>query len=189
LGGVAHEQRVSAIATTLVKVTHAWHELTLRQIRLLRMAAVVHDVGRCINDKDHPQIGARMLLRDSSLPLSKRQRRALAYLTLHHRGAVPELYEDSILRESDDAAGLRLLLAFLRAADGLDSRSLPSPGLSFRMHGRFLEITCRLREDTPKARRVFNRAKKFRLLEELLGCRVRVMIKTRQSSRKLQLAA
>ena len=48
-----------------------------------------------------------------------------------------------------------------------------------RLHlgrGRRIRIVCRLREDSAEARRVFSRRKKFRLLEEMLDCRIDVVI-------------
>jgi exopolyphosphatase/guanosine-5'-triphosphate,3'-diphosphate pyrophosphatase len=184
---VRHERRVSTIARRLVEATLPLHNLEPRDRRLLRMAALVHDVGRHVSEKDHPMIGAEMLLEDESLPLKNRQRRALAYLTLYHRGEVPEAGEDVILRRSDDANRMLLILAFLRAADGLDCRSLPSPKVQIVRRGRRLQIVCRLPEDSPKARRVFARRKKFRLLEQILGCRVSVVLMARR--RRLRLAA
>jgi exopolyphosphatase/pppGpp-phosphohydrolase len=188
LGASEHERRVGAIAATLVRLTSAMHSLSTPDIRLLKMAAMVHDVGRSVSKKNHPAIGARMLRRGKHLPLKSRQRRALAYLTLYHRGQVPDWNEakKEILRPGDDAARLRLILAFLRAADSLDSRSQPRPSLTFQVRGRRIRIICRLAEDTAKARKIFSRRKKFRLLEELLDCRVEV---TLQSSRRLRLVA
>ena len=46
----------------------------------------------------------------------------------------------------------------------------------FELVGRRLNIACILTEDTPKARRVYTRRKKFKLLEELLDCRVEIRI-------------
>jgi exopolyphosphatase/guanosine-5'-triphosphate,3'-diphosphate pyrophosphatase len=186
LGSDRHERRVSAIARRLVEITSTLHDLDTRDLRLLRMSSLVHDVGRHVSEKDHPSVGAEMLLEDDSLPLKNRHRRALAYLTLYHRGEVPEVGEDLILRRSDDAKRLRLVLAFLRAADSLDCRSLPAPKLQIRRRGRRLRIVCRLPENSPKARRVFTRRKKFRLLEELLNCRIDVIVTAR---RRLKLAA
>jgi exopolyphosphatase/guanosine-5'-triphosphate,3'-diphosphate pyrophosphatase len=186
LGGVSHERRVASIARRLVEESIGFHALDHRDVRLLRQAAIVHDVGRHAGEKHHPAIGAEMLLKDESLPLKNRHRRALAYMTLYHRGQVPELGKDVILRETDDAKRLRTLLAFLRAADGLDCRSLRAPKLDIRRWGRRLLITCKLREDCPKSRRVFSRRKKFRLLEEALGCRVVVHFHV---SRRLRVAA
>jgi exopolyphosphatase / guanosine-5'-triphosphate,3'-diphosphate pyrophosphatase len=186
LGKITHERRVSAIARRLVDQTSHFHNLDRSDLLLLKFACYLHDVGRCVNEKDHPGIGAEMILEDAHLPLKNRRRRALAYLTLYHRGAVPPEGKDVMLRRSDDAEKLRLMLAFLRAADGLDCRSLPAPRLSIRYRNRRLRIVCRLSEDSPKARRVFARRKKFRLLEEILGLRIQVAI---IANRRLRLAA
>ena len=98
------------------------------------------------------------------------------YLTRYHRGDVPEARADDILRRDDDQEKVRVLLALLRAADSLDSRSIESPRLVFALRDRRLHITCYLDEDTPRARKVYGRRKKFRLLEELLDCRVELHI-------------
>jgi exopolyphosphatase / guanosine-5'-triphosphate,3'-diphosphate pyrophosphatase len=176
LGSVRHERRVATLASTLAQVTAPLHDLTPADVRLLKLAAMVHDVGRYLSDKHHPAVGASMVWRDETLPLSRRQRRTLAYLTLRHRGAVPEISDDKVLRPRDDAKSLRVLLGLLRAADCLDSRSMPSPRITMARRGRKVHIYCQLREDTAKARRIFSRRKKFRLLEEMLDCRVEVHI-------------
>jgi exopolyphosphatase/pppGpp-phosphohydrolase len=186
IGNTHHERRVAAIAAGLVKILHPFHSLTGSDLRLLRLAALVHDVGRCVSDKHHPYVGARMILEASGLPLKKRERRALAYLTLHHRGQERDARGDAVLRPRDDAARLLILLAFLRAADALDSRSLPAPRLQISRRGRRLRIVCRLRDDSTKARRAFTRRKKFRLLEKLLDCRVEVTVDV---TRRLRLVA
>jgi hypothetical protein len=74
----------------------------------------------------------------------------------------------------------------LRVADTLDCRSLPAPRLAIRLRDRCLRITCGLREDSNKVRRVFSRRRKFRLLEEVLDCRVEIAV---QRARRLKLAA
>lgn len=183
LGTVEHEQRVTAIASTLFDLTGPLHRLADADRRLLRMAAVVHDVGRAVDDDTHPVEGARMLRNDPDLPLSGTERRSLAFLTRYHKGRVPPAGYDEILRGRDDHERLRLLLSLLRAADALDSRSLDSPRLVFAREGRRLRITCYLDRDCPKARKVYARRKKFRLIEELLNCRVEVMIDTASSLR------
>ncbi len=186
LGSIRHERRVIRIARGLLDSTTGFHNLTNADRRLMKLAILLHDVGRCENDKHHPEIGARMILEDTTLPLSRRERRALAYLTLHHRGAVPGFGRDAVLREKDDRRRLMDLLAFVRAADALDCRSLPAPALKLSLRRNRLQITCRLQEDSSKARRVFSRRKKLHLLEEVLGCRVDVNIET---SRRLQMVA
>lgn len=130
-----------------------------------------------------------MLLRDESLPLPATERRALAYLALYHRGAVPKTGSDDVLHAEDDHAALRKLLGLLRCADGLDSRSLESPRLVFALlAGRgsqppVLRVTCYLQSESEKVSRVYRRRKKFRLLEQTLNCRVEIEVARAQALR------
>jgi exopolyphosphatase / guanosine-5'-triphosphate,3'-diphosphate pyrophosphatase len=186
LGDIGHEQRVASIASTLFELTGSLHALKGDDLRLLRMAAIVHDVGRSVDDETHPEHGAAMVRQAAHLPLTGSERRWLAYLTRYHRGRVPGSRSDKILRRKDDHPRLRLLLALLRAADALDSRTAETPHLRFHLDGRRLRVLCHLEHDTPKARRVYTRRKKFRLLEELLGCQVVV---TLRRSKAMQLVA
>jgi exopolyphosphatase/pppGpp-phosphohydrolase len=190
LGTTGHERRVAEISATVFELTSPLHALRpCRDGRLLRLAALVHDVGRCVDDAEHPAHGAAMLLSDESLPLGAAERRALAYLTLYHRGSVPALGDDDVLHPEDDREGLLTVLGMLRCADGLDSRSLESPRLVFallegsRSRRATLRVTCYLHSDSEKARRVYQRPKKFRLLEQTLGCSVEVDVASAQALR------
>jgi exopolyphosphatase/pppGpp-phosphohydrolase len=177
LGGVEHERRVASIVSGLLTVTSPLHSLSPRNRRLLKMACYVHDVGRAYEKKSHPKVGAMMVRQARQLPLTNRERRALAYLTMFHRGEVPPVGDAPILKRTDDHFGLWLALAFLRAADALDSRSLTSPNLSLTLRGRRLRIQIRLTEPSRKAERVFSRRKKLRLLEQALGIQIEVDIR------------
>src|SRR5205085_10434109 len=90
LGAVDHERRVTAIGSKLFDLTWPLHGLGSGERRLLRLSAMVHDVGRSIDDDTHPEQGAKLLLDETHLPLGGAERRALAYLTLYHKGRVPE---------------------------------------------------------------------------------------------------
>src|SRR2546421_8331997 len=142
LDTIEHEKRVVRIASSLFDLTRPRHRLSPSARRLLRTAAVVHDVGRSVDKARHPVVGARMILRDHSLHVGTPERRALAFLTLYHRDGVPEVGDEAILRDLDDRESLRKILALLRAADALDSRSLESPRLVFGLKKNRLEITC-----------------------------------------------
>ena len=183
LGRVDHERRVAEIAATVFELMKPLHDLCAADARLLRLASVVHDVGRSVDDAEHPAHGAAMLLADESLPLPASQRRALAYLTLYHRGPVPAPGDDDVLHPEDDHPRLRRVLALLRCADALDSRTRETPRLVFalvadgqRPSRPVLRITCYLQSRDEKVRRVYERRKKFRLLEETMGCGVEVEV-------------
>src|SRR4051812_10044536 len=96
LGRIDHERRVVSIASTLFDLTASLHGLESNDLRLLKMAAMVHDVGRSIDEETHPEQGARMVVRHSELPLTGSERRWLSYLTRYHKGRVPASRCDNI---------------------------------------------------------------------------------------------
>lgn len=174
---IDHERRVAGIAARLFDLTGLKHGMTAEDLRLLRLAAMVHDVGRVQDVELHPEIGAEMVRRDQALPLTNPERRWLAYLTRYHRGRVPRLGRDDVLRSKDDHHRLWQLLAILRAADALDSRATDIPDdLRFRLEDGQLRIICRLPQENRRAHRTYSRRKKFRLLEKMLDCDVRVTV-------------
>jgi exopolyphosphatase/pppGpp-phosphohydrolase len=191
LGTIGHEVRVAEIAANVFDITAGFHRLSrCRDGHLLRLSSLLHDVGRSVDDARHPAEGAAMILRDTTMPLAPVERRALAYLTLYHRGDVPAAGDDDVLHPEDNHGALLDLLALLRGADALDSRSLESPQVVFALRGSArqteLHVTCYLQTDSPKLRRVYRRRKKFRLLEERFDCRVVVDV---QSAHDLRLVA
>lgn len=179
LGTLRHELRVARLASSLFELTRPFHELTSEHHRLLRLASILHDVGRCRGERNHARRGAAMLLRDRHLPLTPPERRILAYLTRYHRGPVPSVGDDGILIRGDGRAHAWRLLALLRVADALDCRSLPAPGVTFQLRADVLRTTCVLPDgvSTDRARDAFDKRKKFKLAERALGLRVSVKIK------------
>ena len=167
LSSLEHERRVKEIAGRLFDLTRPLHGLKESDRRTLLLAAVVHDVGRCVDDQTHPEVGGRMLREADELPLSQKQLAELVQLTRLHRGRV-DVASVRLSRR------MRVLLALLQAADGLDSRAIESPKLVMVFQSRRLHITCYLDELTGKAMKVYGRRKKFALLEEMLECRVDV---------------
>jgi exopolyphosphatase/pppGpp-phosphohydrolase len=178
LGDSRHERRVATLATRVFNLTIPWHPLGRRDLVALRLGALLHDIGRHHDDDLHPEIGAEIIRTTRHLPLTPRERRLAAYLARYHRGAVPPPRpdgHDDILLPGDHAKA-SLLLAMLRAADGLDSRVSGGVDVTFLRQGQRLTIRARPHNPTAKARKSLARRKKFRLLESLLGCDVRVKV-------------
>src|SRR5262249_34567001 len=97
LGNIEHELRVARVSEFLFDLTRRWHNLGRGELKLLKLSALVHDVGRSQRDKGHAKIGAKMIFESSSLSLSDVERRRLAFLTRYHRGNVPNAGEESFL--------------------------------------------------------------------------------------------
>jgi exopolyphosphatase/pppGpp-phosphohydrolase len=176
LGTCQHERRVLAIASRLFDLTRPVLKLGMAENRLLRLASLVHDVGRCVSDKNHPHEGALMIMQSTSMSLSPLDRRALCFLTRYHRGAVPPAYKEDYLKPADPRQSLRAVLALLRVADALDSRRVVSPKLTFTLDAGALSIYCQVNDDVRSARRVYGRRKKFRLLESILARPIHIEI-------------
>lgn len=177
LGSINHERRVVQIAGALFGLTRDLHDLKQGERWLLSAAALLHDVGRAVDPAEHERIGAEMILSDPSLGLSPEDRRRLGYLTLYHRGPVPDLGRDEILRDGDGRQACRKVLALLRAADTLDSRSMEPPDLLLLRRAREVTVRCHVCDRADKARKAFCRPKKFRLLEQSLRCKIDVEVR------------
>ena len=179
LGSLEHELRVARIAETLFRLTERFHGMGGAERRLLVLGALVHDVGRAVEDAGHERHGARMLTENTSLPLGEGERRRLAYLTRYHKGKVPEQGQDEILQVRDGGAdaviNMRALLGLLRTADGLDGRATTvPPRLVISVRGREVVIRGYVHGSAELAAAELGRPKKLRLLQETLGIDVRV---------------
>jgi exopolyphosphatase/pppGpp-phosphohydrolase len=171
MGDIGHERRVRALSTNLFDLTADRHDLRADWRRLLELAAVVHDVGRSIDDDGHELLGADLLMH-ASLPLPESDRRILACLTRHHRGKPPAHGSEQFLTRRHDRGAVRMLLALLRTADTLDNRNLTSPTIRFALGPNKLKIHCHLESDSLKARQIYRRRGKFRMIEDLLDLRI-----------------
>ena len=175
LGCSKHERRVASIAVRMFDLLSTEHGLGARHRGLLRIAGLVHDAAKRYGAADHHIRGARFVMRDRSLRLTARARRAVAYLVRYHRGDVDDV--DGVLRPGDGRRKMRLLLALLRAADALDGRNLSAASIVIRKKGRKLKIECRVDGNVDRARDRFARRSKFKLLQETLGLRAQVRVR------------
>lgn len=175
VGDISHELRVQRIASRLFDLTARRHKMDRKCRRLLMLAAIAHDVGRCKGADGHHVRGERMIRHASSLPLNKSDRRVVAFLTRYHRGSLPA--PDDYISHALDSEGVEPLLALLRAADTLDSRKVLVSELAIRLRGRDLEVLCHIRKGWKRARRKFRRRRKFALLSTVTGIRTHVVVK------------
>ena len=176
LGTAAHERRVLAIAARLFDLTRDTLGLDDADGELLRLAALTHDVGRSVSDKDHPELGAAMIEKTTALDLTPAVRRRLAFLARYHRGTTPPLAKEAHLAPTDTRRPLRAVLALLRTADALDHRHQPAARLVLSFAAGRLAVRCVVQNDLAHARRVYTRRKKYRMLESFLGHTVRVTV-------------
>src|SRR3954453_13163532 len=62
LGRIGHERRVNTICTTMFALARDLPRLTAAPRRLLRLSALLHDVGRKIDSRRHSGVVYKMMM-------------------------------------------------------------------------------------------------------------------------------
>jgi exopolyphosphatase/guanosine-5'-triphosphate,3'-diphosphate pyrophosphatase len=119
----AHAIAVSRLAVRLFDDLQLLHRMGQTERIWLRVAALLHDVGKQRDPATHHKIARDVISRASGLPFGKKERRIIALIARYHRGNLPQDTHKHFGRLSRDAQQyVRKLAALLRIADGLDRR-------------------------------------------------------------------
>lgn len=178
LPGTAHERRVMGLALAMFGLLQPVHRLPLRYRRLLKIAALLHDVGRGRSPKRHHLHGARLILKSRRLRVTAEERAFAAYAARHHRGPIPTRRADEAFFDGQ-AREMRVLLAILRAADALDKRRLAPPTVLLKRNGHELRITLIPAAGTEASWRKAVIRRKMRMLREGLDVAITVRLRVR----------
>lgn len=124
-GDMAHAQfvdeMVTEIYTKLSSLGMVHHSET--ELLLLRVGAILHDIGQFINYSDH-HVHSRYVIENSPCPfLQDQQYAVVADLALHHRKAMDPPKRKATVGANitdDEFARFRQKLALLKMADALD---------------------------------------------------------------------
>lgn len=116
---VLHSLRVESYATRILALDH--HSLSENEITLLRLAAILHDIGRLEKREDHARLGAetaiRWLMEFSSSLLSHHEvERVGAMIADHSDKANPEPdYSKAVLKDADTLDEIGMMSIFMAA--------------------------------------------------------------------------
>jgi exopolyphosphatase/guanosine-5'-triphosphate,3'-diphosphate pyrophosphatase len=99
------------------------HGLDERFELLLRIAALLHEVGTFISDQSHHKHSMYIIQNSELFGLTKKDSTLIALLTRYHRRAVPRSYHDEYTTlDRDSRLTVSKLAAILRVADALERR-------------------------------------------------------------------
>ncbi len=117
-----HAVQVAKLALKLFDKLQPMHRMGNSERIWLRIAALLHDVGKSICNEYHHKASREIIIRQSNLPFRKRVRKMIGLIARYHKGELPkETHKYYRKLNDDDKRCVRVLAAILRLADGLDA--------------------------------------------------------------------
>lgn len=137
-----HAQHVASFAQQLFRELQSMHALEPRYELVLRVAAVLHEVGMFVSPREHHKHSLYILLHTEIFGLSTRERTFVALLARYHRRYNPEPNHPQFSDLSrEDRMIVFKLAALLRIADALDrSHAQRIKSIQLRPEGSRLSI-------------------------------------------------
>ena len=164
-----HAQQVSRLATSLFDQLGPLHMLGPADRRILKGAALLHDIGQFIGFSVHHKHSHYLIIHSDLPGLSAAEKRMMAAVARYHRKAHPKSgHVEFMDLDKSTRARVRKLAAILRIADGLDreQQSLVS-GVRVQILPR--EVHFYLSVHYQAAVEVWSARQKATLFEEVFG--------------------
>ena len=171
--GKGHADRVTRLALILFDELASLHQYSKKERFLLECAGLLHDIGWVFGQKGHHTQSYTMILNDSTLPLTERERSIIALVARYHRKTDPTIdhgvYADL---NSNDKKTVQTLSAILRVADGLDyTHTNRISGISCRVTEE--QVLCQLEGQGDLGVESERAIQKSNLFEQVFGRRLR----------------
>lgn len=174
-----HSRQVQRLSLQLFDVLERRLGLSAADRRLLADAALLHDVGYHINYDKHHKHSFHLISHADLLGMTPAEQIMIAHIARYHRGAPPKLKHVGF-GQLDKQARERVvkLSALLRFADGLDRGHVGAVGsITVKWGADAVRITAHEADGSPNVRlECWGASRKRRLLEEVLGRPVRVLL-------------
>lgn len=174
-----HARHVADLAISVFDQLAEVHHLGAEERSLLRLAALLHDVGDFVGFEAHHKHSQYLIAHTDLMGLSPTAKEVVANVARYHRKALPDLSHPAYRKlDRKDRAVVRKLAAILRVADAFD-----------REHqGKVLEVAVRVTPGRLALRAIANPAlpdvdlslerwtalRKADLMEDVFECDVKV---------------
>ncbi|MGI9517446.1 MAG: exopolyphosphatase [Pirellulaceae bacterium] len=138
----AHARSVDQLAVSLFQQTSRLHGLDQGWEILLRMAALLHEVGLAVNERSYHKHSMYIIRNSVFFGVGTRDLLLVALIARYHRRAVPQPTHDTYSQlNREDRASVSKLAAILRVAKALDaSRSQRIQNIRCDVSGNKLQI-------------------------------------------------
>ena len=138
----AHAQQVRKLAISLFDQLQELHGLSRHDRLLLKVAAILHEVGTFISPRAHHRHGQYIILNSEIFGLSRKDVEIIGMLARYHRHGAPTTEDHSYAElEQPDRLRMQKLAALLRVADALErAHSHRIAHFTTRISNRRLEL-------------------------------------------------
>jgi len=165
-----HSKQVADLCAQLFRELQPEHRLEKRFELLLRIAALLHEVGMFIGDRSHHKHSMYIIMNSELFGLTRRDITLIALVARYHRRSTPRPYhEEYTSLDRDSRIAVAKMAAILRVADALDRDHMQQIGpMTFsREPGQFVMTIQNSAADLTLARLALR--EKGNLFEELFG--------------------
>lgn len=181
-----HATQVTALATTVFDRTQRLHACGPKERGLLRIAALLHDVGDFIHPSSHHKHTAYIIRNSDFMGLDAQARELVAMIARYHRKTLPTLRHPEFRALSEDDRRLvRILGGILRVGDALD-RGHRSKVETIDVSVRAGRIRIEVSSEEDASLEAWTVGRKGQLLEQALGTQIDLVVQTVDSGAELQ---
>lgn len=172
-----HAVQVTDLATQIFDATAKLHGLGAKSRMMIKVAALLHDVGDFLNPQSHHKHSQYIIENSDLMGVTPETRKMIALVARYHRRAPPTIRHTTFRGLSpDDRERVRKLSAILRIADALDRAHLGKVSeLELVLKKDALYLT--IESDQDLALEVWTVERKADLWRELFGREVRVKVR------------
>jgi exopolyphosphatase / guanosine-5'-triphosphate,3'-diphosphate pyrophosphatase len=116
-----HSQQVTELSIRLFHELQPEHRLEKRFELLLKIAALLHEIGMFIGDRSHHKHSMYIIMNSDLFGLTRKDIALIALVARYHRRATPRPYhEEYTTLDRDSRIAVAKMAAILRVADALD---------------------------------------------------------------------
>jgi len=179
---ISHGEIVRDFALTIFDRIKKVHGLGSRDKLLLTVASVLHDIGECINKRDHHEISYEIVRNLDIVGLTQKELQIAAIICRYHSFVMPDLTEPYYQElDSDTKVKVSKLAAMLRIADALDrSHTQKYKQIEAKLVENALIIT--VETDKNVNLEVWAFAQKAQFFEDVFGIKAQLKIKNKKQT-------
>lgn len=116
-----HARQVARLALQLFAALEDEHHLDRRYFLLLRLAALLHDIGTYVNAREHHKHSMYLIQNSDLFGMSRADMRLMAVIARYHRRSLPSRnHREYTSLDRAERIAVAKLAALLRIADALD---------------------------------------------------------------------